>query len=98
MAERNDRKAGMLYDYIDGSNYFSNPVLKAQRSRMNVPFNLADDELNPVFLEEARQAGLVELKGHRFVGGMRASIYNAMPEEGVSTLVDFMRDFAARHG
>ena len=80
-------KAAKLYDFIDGSNFYANPVDKAVRSRMNVPFTLADDSLNSVFLEEAGKAGMVQLKGHRAVGGMRASIYNAMPEAGVDALL-----------
>ncbi len=99
MAKRNDRKAAALYAAIDGSGgYYSNRVDPAARSRMNVPFNLHDTALDPVFLEESRAAGLLALKGHRIVGGMRASIYNAMPEEGVAALIAFMQDFATRHG
>ncbi len=98
MGERNERKAGKLYAAIDESDFYTNPVDGACRSWMNVPFILADDGLNDTFLAEAREAGLVTLKGHRSVGGMRASIYNAMPEEGVDALVDFMADFERRHG
>ncbi|MGE4359064.1 MAG: aminotransferase class V-fold PLP-dependent enzyme, partial [Lysobacteraceae bacterium] len=99
MAASNDRKAAMLYAAIDGSDgYYANPVDPAARSRMNVPFTLHDAALDAIFLEESRAAGLLALKGHRLVGGMRASIYNAMPEEGVEALVAFMRDFARRHG
>src|SRR5699024_9002867 len=79
IAERNARKARKLYDAIDGSDFYSNPVAVEARSRMNVPFLLANDELNATFLAEAEAAGLATLKGHRSVGGMRASIYNAMP-------------------
>jgi phosphoserine aminotransferase len=93
IAERNARKAGKLYDFIDGSDYYRNPVAPAARSRMNVPFLLADESLNSAFLEESEAAGLTALKGHRSVGGMRASIYNAMPEGGVDALIDFMHDF-----
>ncbi|MDX1430835.1 MAG: 3-phosphoserine/phosphohydroxythreonine transaminase [Gammaproteobacteria bacterium] len=96
--QTNRRKAEKLYACIDSSNYYNNPVDRACRSRMNVPFTLPGAELDEVFLEEARAAGLVGLKGHRFVGGMRASIYNAMPEEGVDRLIEFMRDFMERHG
>ena len=96
MATRNQRKASKLYDYIDGSNFYTNPVAVPDRSCMNIPFTLADDSLDAKFLAKAREAGLVELKGHRFVGGMRASIYNAMPEEGVDALVAFMKDFVQR--
>ena len=98
MAAINERKAGKLYAAIDESGFYSNPVAKNCRSWMNVPFTLADPELDGTFLDEAKQAGLVTLKGHRSVGGMRASIYNAMPEEGVKALVDFMADFEKRRG
>ena len=98
IAERNARKAEKLYGFIDGSDFYRNPVAPAARSRMNVPFLLADDNLNAAFLEEADKAGLSTLKGHRSVGGMRASIYNAMPEAGVDALIDFMRDFERRNG
>jgi len=93
MAERNQRKANKLYQVIDNSDFYSNPVDPNYRSLMNVPFILADENLNAAFLAEAKEVGLVTLSGHRSVGGMRASIYNAMPEEGVDTLIDFMRDF-----
>lgn len=96
MAARNQRKAATLYGCIDASNFYSSPVAENCRSWMNVPFTLADDALDGRFLEEAEAAGLSGLKGHRFVGGMRASIYNAMPEEGVAALVEFMRDFERR--
>ena len=98
MAETNQRKAAKLYATIDGSDFYANPVAVECRSWMNVPFTLADAELDATFLSEAKQEGLVTLKGHRSVGGMRASIYNAMPEEGVDTLVAFMADFEKRHG
>jgi phosphoserine aminotransferase len=98
MAMVNHTKAKLLYDAIDASGFYSNPVDPDCRSWMNVPFTLADPELDGTFLEEAKQAGLVTLKGHRSVGGMRASIYNAMPEEGVRSLVDFMADFEKNHG
>lgn len=94
----NNRKAAKLYGYIDGSGFYSNPVDPAVRSRMNVPFLLADDALNKQFLAEAEEAGLSTLKGHRSVGGMRASIYNAMPEAGVDALIEFMRAFEKTHG
>jgi phosphoserine aminotransferase len=94
----NLRKASLLYDYIDAQDFYSNPVAKEDRSRMNVPFRLRDDKLDAAFLDEAEARGLSQLKGHRSVGGMRASIYNAMPVEGVEALVDFMKDFARRHG
>jgi phosphoserine aminotransferase len=98
MAELNKRKADRLYGAIDASGFYKNPVAKAHRSWMNVPFTLPRDDLDAVFLKEAEQAGLSSLKGHRSVGGMRASIYNAMTEEGVIALVDFMADFQRRHG
>jgi phosphoserine aminotransferase len=98
MAEVNRRKAEKLYRAIDGSGYYRNPVAKAYRSWMNVPFTLPSEDLDAPFLAEAGQAGLAELKGHRSVGGMRASIYNAMPEAGVDALMAFMADFAKRHG
>ncbi len=98
MAETNRRKAKALYDAIDGSDFYTNPVDTSCRSLMNVPFTLANAELDATFLAEAKEAGLVTLKGHRSVGGMRASIYNAMPEEGVQALIDFMADFEKRNG
>jgi phosphoserine aminotransferase len=98
MAEINKRKADKLYAAIDGSDFYANPVELASRSWMNIPFTLANPELDPVFLKEASANGLITLKGHRSVGGMRASIYNAMPEEGVDALIAFMRDFENRHG
>lgn len=93
IGEINARKAAKLYEAIDSSSFYSNPVDKNARSRMNVPFLLADDALNAEFLKQAEAAGLSTLKGHRSVGGMRASIYNAMPEAGVDALIDFMREF-----
>lgn len=96
MAERNRRKAEKLYAAIDASSFYDNPVDRACRSWMNVPFTLADERLDKTFLEESAAAGLANLKGHRMVGGMRASIYNAMPEAGIDALVSFMRDFEAR--
>jgi phosphoserine aminotransferase len=98
MAVRNRAKAELLYSYIDGSGFYKNPVEKSARSWMNVPFTLPREELDAAFLKESEAAGLLYLKGHRAVGGMRASIYNAMPIEGVRALVDFMRDFARRNG
>jgi phosphoserine aminotransferase len=98
MAEVNKRKAAKLYAAIDQSGCYANPVAPAYRSRMNVPFTLAQPDLEPAFLSQARAAGLVNLEGHRSVGGMRASIYNAMPEAGVDALIDFMKEFEARHG
>ena len=98
MARRNQAKADLLYGYIDDSGFYRNPVDPAARSRMNVPFTLPQPELDAAFLAQSHAAGLLALKGHKLVGGMRASIYNAMPIEGVQALVDFMRDFARRHG
>ncbi|MBC6941326.1 MAG: 3-phosphoserine/phosphohydroxythreonine transaminase [Xanthomonadales bacterium] len=98
MAQRNRAKADLLYGYIDGSGYYRNPVEPAARSWMNVPFTLPSDELDASFLKQAEAAGLLALKGHRLVGGMRASLYNAMPLAGVQALVEFMGDFARRHG
>jgi phosphoserine aminotransferase len=95
---RNQAKADLLYGYIDQSNFYKNPVEKSARSRMNVPFTLPREELDAAFLKEAEARGLMALKGHRAVGGMRASLYNAMPLDGVQVLVDFMRDFAKRNG
>ncbi len=98
MHENALRRAGKLYDYIDANDFYTNPVDKPYRSRMNVPFTLADGSLDRVFLDAAADNGLVELKGHRSVGGMRASMYNGMPEAGVDALIEFMAHFAARHG
>jgi len=98
MAALNQRKAQLLYDAIDNSDFYRNPVEPRSRSWMNIPFTLANPELDSAFLKEAGTLGLLSLKGHRSVGGMRASIYNAMPEAGVQTLVDFMHDFAKRQG
>lgn len=96
MAERNERKARKLYAAIDASAFYTNPVDPRYRSWMNVPFTLADPGLDKAFLDEAKHAGLMNLKGHRMVGGMRASIYNAMPEAGVDALIAFMADFEKR--
>jgi phosphoserine aminotransferase len=95
---RNMAKAQLLYDAIDAGSFYANPVDKADRSRMNVTFRLPDERLDAPFLKEAEARGLSQLKGHRAVGGMRASIYNAMPIEGVQQLAAYMREFAARHG
>jgi phosphoserine aminotransferase len=97
MAEINKRKADKLYNAIDESNFYKNPVNPECRSWMNVPFTLAKPDLDGEFLEQAKEAGLVTLKGHRSVGGMRASIYNAMPEEGVDRLIKFMHDFEKKY-
>ena len=99
MAGRNRAKAALLYGAIDGSGgYYRNPVAPRARSWMNVPFTLPDPALDASFLEGAGAAGLLALKGHRAVGGMRASLYNAMPLDGVQALVDYMREFARTHG
>ena len=98
VAERNQRKAAKLYTAIDQSAFYRNPVEPGFRSWMNVPFVLADAALDGTFLEEAEAACLKNLKGHRSVGGMRASIYNAMPEEGIDALIDFMREFERTRG
>jgi phosphoserine aminotransferase len=97
MAEINQLKAAKLYAAIDDSAFYSNPVEIRSRSWMNVPFTLANAELDSVFLQQATTKGMVTLKGHRSVGGMRASIYNAMPEQGVDALIDFMQAFANEH-
>jgi len=98
MQKINERKAKKLYDYIDASDFYRNPVREKDRSLMNVPFVLADDSLDKQFLEESEQAGLLNLKGHRSVGGMRASIYNAVPEAAIDALIEFMDDFARKNG
>jgi phosphoserine aminotransferase len=97
MAAINERKAQRLYNAVDSSGFYSSPVDPACRSWMNVPFALADAALDGDFLEQAKAAGLLNLKGHRSVGGMRASIYNAMPEAGVNALIDFMKEFERTH-
>jgi phosphoserine aminotransferase len=94
----NVAKAKILYDYLDASSFYTNPVERGDRSRMNVPFRLPDDALDDAFLKGAKERGMVQLKGHRSVGGMRASIYNAMPVEGVQALVAYMQDFARTRG
>ena len=98
LEQRNIRKAAKLYGAIDQSGFYSNPIDPSCRSRMNIPFRLANAELEKPFAAEAKAAGLSNLEGHRSVGGMRASIYNAMPEAGVDALIEFMADFAKRHG
>jgi phosphoserine aminotransferase len=98
MAEINKRKSDKLYQAIENSDFYANPVKPENRSWMNVPFILANADLDKTFLEEAARQGLATLKGHRSVGGMRASIYNAMPEAGVDALVEFMADFEKHHG
>jgi phosphoserine aminotransferase len=93
----NARKAKMLYDYLDAQDFYSNPIEKQDRSLMNVPFRLRDDSLDARFLAQAEARGLSQLKGHRSVGGMRASIYNAMPVEGVEALLEFLEEFAKKN-
>jgi phosphoserine aminotransferase len=95
--KRNIEKSALLYSAIDRSGFYANRIEPRDRSRMNVPFSLADERLDKVFLSEAAERGMVQLKGHRLVGGMRASIYNAMPLAGVQALVGFMQDFERRH-
>lgn len=96
--QNNIEKADALYSYLDGTDFYRSTVAERFRSRMNVPFLLHDDALNASFLKQAEAAGLMQLKGHKSVGGMRASIYNAMPIEGVRALITFMQDFERRHG
>jgi phosphoserine aminotransferase len=96
--QANIAKARLVYDYLDQSEFFQSPVAQADRSRMNIPFRLKSDTLDDAFLKAAAAANLIELKGHRSVGGMRASIYNAMPMAGVQALVSFMRDFEKKQG
>ena len=98
MEKRNREKAALLYAFLDQSNFFVSPVAQADRSLMNVPFTLKKAELDEEFLKGAKSRGMIQLKGHRSVGGMRASIYNAMPVEGVKALVDYMKEFEAKHG
>ena len=94
----NEEKAGLLYTFLDQSNLFKGTVEKKDRSMMNVPFVTGNDELDAKFVKEASANGFINLKGHRTVGGMRASIYNAMPVEGVRRLVEFMKDFEHKNG
>jgi phosphoserine aminotransferase len=95
--KRNVEKAALLYDAIDASDFYTSPVRREDRSRMNVPFRLREESLDAPFLEGAKARGMIQLKGHRSVGGMRASIYNAMPIEGVQALVAYMREFERAH-
>jgi phosphoserine aminotransferase len=96
--KHNATKAALLYDYLDATSFYSSPIAKDDRSLMNVPFKLRDESLDEAFLKGAQQRGMLQLKGHRSVGGMRASIYNAMPLEGVQTLVAYMKEFEKSHG
>ena len=98
MEQRNIAKAALLYDYLDSTDFYDNRIAKDCRSRMNVPFFLKDESLNDTFLAGAKERGLLQLKGHKSVGGMRASIYNAMPIEGVQALVDYLKEFEKKHG
>jgi phosphoserine aminotransferase len=98
MEKRNREKAALLYTFLDQSQFFVSPVAKADRSLMNVPFTLKKAELDEEFLKGAKSRGMIQLKGHRSVGGMRASIYNARPIEGGKALVDYMKEFEAKHG
>ncbi len=96
--KKNIAKSKLLYDFLDSSSFFKNPVRKSDRSRMNIPFTPADSKLDSEFLKGAEARGMVQLKGHRAVGGMRASICNAMPIESVKRLVEYMREFEAKRG
>ncbi|MGA0033896.1 MAG: 3-phosphoserine/phosphohydroxythreonine transaminase, partial [Burkholderiales bacterium] len=98
MEQVNRAKAALLYDYLDQTEFYHSPVAKDDRSLMNIPFTLRNADLDKAFLKETEAAGLTQLKGHRSVGGMRASIYNAMPIEGVRALVQFMREFERKNG
>jgi phosphoserine aminotransferase len=98
MEAANIEKVKLIYDLLDTSEFYHSPVAKPDRSRMNIPFTLREAALDEVFLKAAKERGLIQLQGHRSVGGMRASIYNAMPLAGVRALVEFMREFAAAHG
>jgi phosphoserine aminotransferase len=98
MEAHNQAKAALLYDFLDGSGFYASPVARDCRSLMNVPFKLRDESLDAAFLKGAEARGMVQLKGHRSVGGMRASIYNAMPLDGVRALVAYMKEFEAAHG
>jgi phosphoserine aminotransferase len=98
IAQRNADKAALLYDYLDSTSFYRAPVAKVDRSLMNVPFFLPDDRLNEAFLAGAKERDMIQLKGHKIAGGMRASIYNAMPREGVERLVQYMKDFEATKG
>jgi phosphoserine aminotransferase len=97
MEAHNRAKAALLYDLLDTSSFYSSPVAREDRSLMNVPFKLKDEALDEAFLKGAQARSMLQLKGHRSVGGMRASIYNAMPMEGVQTLVAYMKEFEASH-
>ena len=98
IARRNAEKAALLYDAIDASDFYRNPVARADRSLMNVPYTLVNPALDDAFIQGATARGMAQLAGHRSVGGMRASIYNAMPIEGVRALVDYLKEFERTHG
>ena len=98
MQKLNEYKAGLLYDFIDSSSFYVNRVNKQDRSLMNVPFNTPNAELDAAFVKQAGENGFVSIKGHRLVGGMRASIYNAMPVEGITSLIEFMKEFEKKNG
>jgi len=98
MQAHNRAKAALLYDYLDATSFYSSPVARCDRSLMNVPFKLKEEALDEAFLKGAQARSMLQLKGHRSVGGMRASIYNAMPVEGVKALVAYMKEFEASHG
>ena len=98
MEAHNRKKAALLYDYLDNTGFYANPVRTSDRSLMNVPFKLKNEALDEAFLKGAQARGMLQLKGHRSVGGMRASIYNAMPLQGVQALVAYMKEFEAQHG
>ena len=98
MAQLNQHKADTLYQYLDQSSFYQNDIPVDCRSRMNIPFQIVDESLHGRFITEAEAAGLSSLKGHRSVGGMRASIYNAMPIEGIQALISFMKDFESNAG
>jgi phosphoserine aminotransferase len=98
MEVHNRAKAKLLYDFLDNSTFFRNEVAREDRSLMNIPFKLRDESLNEAFLQGAQARGMVQLKGHRSVGGMRASIYNAMPLAGVQALVAYLQEFERQHG
>ena len=97
MEKVNRHKSDLLYNFIDASDFYYNDIEVLNRSRMNVPFRINDESLTMVFVEEAEKSGLYQLKGHRLVGGLRASIYNAMPVEGIHALINFMQDFEKKY-
>jgi phosphoserine aminotransferase len=94
----NRKKAGLIYDYLDNTSFYTSPVAREDRSLMNVPFKLKNEALDEAFLKGAKELNMLQLKGHRSVGGMRASIYNAMPIEGVEALVTYMKEFEKKNG